>query len=43
MQPDSIRGYMTAPWLFTVPNNYYGLLNDAFVFGNAKKDIFGEV
>ena len=34
---------MTAPWLFTVPNNYYGLLNDAFVFGNAKKDIFGEV
>ena len=43
VQPDSIRGYMTAPWLFTVPNNYYGLLNDAFVFGNAKKDIFGEV
>ena len=42
VDPDSIRGFMTAPWLFTVPNKYYGLLNDAFVFGNAKKDIFGE-
>jgi hypothetical protein len=33
---------MTAPWLFCVPNKYYGLLNDAFVFGNARKDIFVE-
>lgn len=42
VESSSIRGFMTAPWLFTVPNNYYGLINDAFVFGNAKKDIFGE-
>ena len=42
VEPESLRGFMTAPWLFSVPNNYYGLLNDAFVFGNAKQDIFGE-
>ena len=39
---ESLRGFMTAPWLHCVPNQYYGLLNDAFVFGNAKKDIYGE-
>ncbi len=40
--PESLRGFMTASWLFCVPNEYYGLLNDAFTFGNAKKDIYGE-
>ena len=39
---DTTMGFMTAPWLHCVPNQYYGLLNDAFVFGNAKKDIYGE-
>lgn len=42
VDPKSIRGYMTAPWIFTVPKKYYALLNDAFNFGNAKKDIYGE-
>ena len=39
---NSLLGYMTAPWLFTVPNNYYGLLNDTFVFGKAKEAIYPE-
>lgn len=39
---EKILGYMTAPWLFTVPQKYYALLNDAFNFGNAKKDIYPE-
>lgn len=42
VKPESIRGFMTAPWLLTVPKKYYALLNDAFNFGNAKKDIYGE-
>ena len=39
---DRVTGFMTAPWYFTVPKRYYALLNDAFVFGNAKHDIFPE-
>ncbi len=39
---DRVSGFMTASWAFTVPKRYYCLLNDAFVFGNAKKAIFGE-
>ncbi len=39
---DLVTGFMTAPWGATVPKRYYYLLNDAFVFGNAKKDIFGD-
>lgn len=42
MDLSKVHGFMTAPWMFCVPNRYYTLLNDAFVFGNAKKDIFGE-
>lgn len=42
VDPASVKGFMTAPWLFTVPNKYYALLNDAFTFGNAKAAIYGE-
>ena len=38
----SIVGYMTAPWHLTVPKKLYAHMNDAFTFGNAKKDIYGE-
>ena len=39
---DLVTGFMTASWGATMPKRYYYLLNDAFVFGNAKKDIFPE-
>jgi hypothetical protein len=42
MNDDNILGFMTAPWYFTIPKSYYALINDAFRFGNAKKDIFPE-
>lgn len=38
----SIRGYLTAPWLFTIPDNYYGLIDAAHLFGQAKKRIYPE-
>ncbi|MBQ8895104.1 MAG: hypothetical protein IJ043_11940 [Clostridia bacterium] len=37
-----VIGYMTAPWLRTTPDFYYGLLHDAHTFGVAKKKVFGE-
>ncbi len=37
-----VRGFLTAPWHIMVPKKYYAHLNDAFVFGNAKKKIFSE-
>lgn len=42
VKPESLRGFMTAPWVYTEPNSLYGLLNDAFRFGNAKKAMYGE-
>lgn len=39
---DHVRGFMTASWFHTTPRKYYALLNDAFTFYNARKDIFGE-
>lgn len=42
VKPDSLRGFMTAPWFFTEPNSLYALFNDAFRFGNAKKSIYGD-
>ena len=33
----SIVGFMTAPWYFTVPEDYYYLMNDVFRLKNAKK------
>lgn len=32
----SIKGYLMAPWIFTIPDNYYGLLDAAWLFGCAK-------
>lgn len=37
----SIKGYMTASWMQTTDKKLYALLNDAFNFGNAIKDIYG--
>lgn len=34
---DSIRGFITAPWLLTIPDNIYGLMNGAWVLGAAKE------
>lgn len=35
-----VMGFMTAPWFLTIAEKYYALLNDAFTFGNAYRDIF---
>jgi hypothetical protein len=42
VKEESIRGYMTASWILTDPESYYGLLNDAWRFGCAKKTIYGD-
>lgn len=36
----SIKGYLMAPWIFTIPDNYFGLLDAAWLFGCAKKKIY---
>lgn len=43
VDPNSIRGYMTASWHMTMPKKYYALLNDAFTFYNARKDVYGDI
>ena len=40
VKPESIKGYMMAPWIFTIPDNYYGLKDAAYLFGQAKKLIY---
>ena len=42
VNPESIKGYMSAPWLFTTSKNYYGLLNGAQVFQHAKQQFYPE-
>jgi hypothetical protein len=37
LNKDLVKGYMTAPWLTTRPEYYNGLLADAHMFGQAKK------
>ena len=37
---DTTVGFMTVPWLPTMPKYKYALLNDAFVFGREKEAIF---
>jgi len=39
---ERIAGFMTASWMLTVEKKYYALLNDAYTFYNARRDIFGE-
>ena len=36
LNPERLRGYVMAPWIFTIPDNYYGLLDAAWLFGRAK-------
>lgn len=40
--PESIKGYMSASWMLPTQKKLYALLNDAYNFYNAKKDIYGE-
>lgn len=40
--PESIVGYMSAPWIHTIPSNYYGLLHGAWKLACAKKDYYPE-
>lgn len=42
VRPESIVGYLDAPWLFSVPEHYYGLLNDAQLYGYAKRRYYPE-
>lgn len=39
---NTTMGFMTCPWLATMPKYKYMLLNDAFVFGKAKEAVFPE-
>ncbi len=34
---EHLHGFIAAPWIFTTPYNYYGLLNDAARLGYARK------
>ena len=42
VKPESIKGYLTAPWMFSIPESYYGLKNDAWLFGYAKRRNYPE-
>lgn len=33
---------MTASWMLTIEKKYYALLNDAYTFYHARRDVFGE-
>jgi hypothetical protein len=38
--PERLVGHMTASWFFTTKENIYSLLNDAYRFGLAKKEVY---
>lgn len=40
--PEHLKGYMTAPWRLTNARELYALINDAYQFGIAKKDVYPE-
>ena len=42
VKDESLAGFMTACWIFTDWEDYYGLLNDAWRFGYAREQIYGE-
>ena len=42
IQESSLRGIMTAPWVFTTPTWYYRILSDAWIFGQGKKQFYPE-
>jgi len=35
--PERLKGFLTCPWYFTEDKHYYALLNEAHLFGYAKK------
>lgn len=39
--PERLKGFMIAPWLFTVEESLYGLLDNAYRLGRIKKRYFG--
>ena len=40
--PDErVAGYITAPWVFTRENKFFHLLNDAYTFYTAYRDVYG--
>ena len=41
-QKDKLRGYLTAPWLHTIPSNKYGLMNAAWILKAAKEKYYPE-
>ena len=41
--PQRLKGYMTAPWFQTTDKHRYALLNDANLFGHAKKEYYPEL
>lgn len=42
LNPDLVKGYMTAPWFFTIPSDIHMLKHDALRFGLAKKKMYPE-
>ena len=38
---ERIAGYMTASWMLTRENKYFALVNDAYTFYTAYRDVFG--
>lgn len=42
VKPGSVKGFMTAPWVFTRPEWYYRILSDAHIFGEGKKRFYKE-
>jgi len=42
VKEESIKGFMTAPWMHVMPTKINGLRSEAYVFGQAKKKIYPE-
>lgn len=42
LNPELVKGYMTAPWVFTTQEERYALLNDAQHFWDARKKVYPE-
>lgn len=41
--PERLKGFMIAPWLFTVEENYFGLLDNAHRLGLLRKEYEGKL
>lgn len=42
LEDDRLRGFLTAAWMFTTSDYYYGLLNDAWTFRKARNMVYPE-